>query len=152
MSVEEKLKEMGIELPTPPAPVAAYVPVVQTGNLCFVSGQLPIAEGRVLTVGSAPSPCSIEAARDGARLCAINILAQLKAHLGSLDRIKKIVRINGFVQSQNGFFKQPDILNGASEFLAEVLGEKGKHTRIAIGVYELPLNATMQIDAIVEVE
>jgi len=152
MSVENKLKEMGIELPTPPAPVAAYVPVVQTGNLCFVSGQLPMKDGRVMATGAIPSPCTIENAKEGARLTAINILAQLKSHLGSLDRVKRIVRINGFVQSANGFFKQPDVLNGASEFLAEVFGDKGRHTRIAIGVYELPLNASMQIDAIVEVE
>jgi enamine deaminase RidA (YjgF/YER057c/UK114 family) len=152
MSVEDKLKEMGIELPTPPAPVAAYVPVVQTGNLCFVSGQLPMKDGRIMATGAIPSPCSVEDAKEGARLTAINILAQLKAHLGSLDRVKQIVRINGFVQSDNAFNKQPEVLNGASEFLAEVFGDAGRHTRIAIGVYELPLNASMQIDAIVEVE
>ena len=152
MSVEEKLKEMGIELPTPPAPVAAYVPVVQTGNLCFVSGQLPMKDGRLMACGAVPSPCEIEVAKEGAKLTAINILAQLKAYLGSLDRVKQIVRINGFVQSANAFGKQSDVLNGASEFLAEVFGDKGRHTRIAIGVYELPLNASMQIDAIVEVE
>jgi len=152
MSVEDKLKEMGIELPTPPAPVAAYVPVVQTGNLCFISGQLPMKDGRVLAKGAVPGPCTMETAVEGARLTAINIIAQLKAHLGSLDRVKRVVRINGYVQSANGFFKQPDVLNGASEFLAEVFGDAGRHTRIAIGVYELPLNAAMQIDAIVEVE
>jgi len=152
MTIEEKLAEMGIELPTPPKPVAAYVPVVQTGNLVYLSGQLPVKDGRVMAQGSVPSPCSVENAREGAKLTAINIIAQLKAHLGSLERVKKIVRINGFVQSDNGFFKQPEVLNGASEFLVEVFGEKGKHTRIAIGVYELPLNAAMQIDAIVEVE
>ena len=152
MTIEEKLAEMGIELPTPPKPVAAYVPAVQTGNLVFLSGQLPIKDGRVMSTGAVPIQCSIENAREGAKLTAINILAQLKAHLGSLDRVKRIVRINGFVQSENGWYKQPEVLNGASEFLAEVFGEKGKHTRIAIGVSELPLNATMQIDAIVEVE
>lgn len=152
MSVEDKLKEMGIELPTPPAPVAAYVPVVQTGNLCFISGQLPMKDGRIMATGAVPSPCTMETAVEGARLTAINIIAQLKAHLGSLDRVKRVVRINGYVQSANGFFKQPDVLNGASEFIAEVFGDAGRHTRIAIGVYELPLNAAMQIDAIVEVE
>lgn len=152
MSAEEKLQQMGIELPTPPSPVASYVAVVQTGNLCFVSGQLPIQNGRLMAKGSVPSPCTVEAAVEGARLCAVNILAQLKAHLGSLDRIKRVVRISGFVQSQNGFFGQPEVLNGASEFLAEVLGDKGKHSRIAIGVYELPLNGSVEIDAVVEVE
>ena len=152
MSVEEKLIEMGIELPTPPKPVASYVPIVQTGNLVYLSGQLPIKEGRVMAAGSVPNPCSIENAKEGAKLTAINIIAHLKAYLGSLDRVKQVVRLNGFVQSENGFHKQPEVLNGASEFIAEVFGDKGKHTRIAIGVFELPLNATMQIDAIVEVE
>ncbi len=152
MSIEQRLAEMGIELPTPPAPVAAYVPVVQTGNLCYVSGQLPIKDGRVMTVGSVPGACSVENAKQGARLTAINILAQLKAYLGSLDRVKRIVRINGFVQSEKGFQKQPEVMNGASEFLVEVFGDKGRHTRIAVGVIEIPLNATIQIDAIVEVE
>jgi len=152
MSVEDKLKELGIELPTPPKPVAAYVPVVQTGNLCFVSGQIPIKEGRILATGKCPSPCNPETASKGAMICAINILAQLRAHLGSLDRIKKIVRINGYVQSDNGFYKQPEVLNGASDFLVEVFGEIGRHTRTAYGVYELPLNATVELDAIVEVE
>lgn len=151
MSVEDKLKGMGIELPTPPAPVAAYVPVVQTGNLCFVSGQLPMKDGRLVAVGSVPSPCSIEQAAEGAKICAINILAQLKGYLGSLDRIKRIVRINGFVQSTNGFQNQPQVINGASEFLVEVLGDAGRHSRVAVGAIELPLNAAVEIDAIVEI-
>jgi enamine deaminase RidA (YjgF/YER057c/UK114 family) len=152
MTIEEKLAEMGIELPTPPKPVAAYVPCVQAGNLVFLSGQLPVKDGRVMAVGAVASHCSLEEAREGAKLTAINILAQLKAYLGSLDQIKRIVRLEGFVQSENGFYKQPEVMNGASEFLAEVFVEKGKHTRIAIGVNELPLNATMQIAAIIEVE
>ena len=152
MSVDEKLAEMGIEIPEAHPPQGSYVPVVQTGNLCYVSGQLPIDDGRLMAVGSVPSPCSIEKGVEGAKLCAINILAQLKAHLGSLDKIKKIVRLNGYVQSQNGFFQQPQVLNGASDFLAEVLGDKGVHTRIAVGVYELPMDAAVEIDVIVEVE
>lgn len=152
MSVEDKLREMEIDLPAPPEPRGSYVPVVRTGNLCFVSGQLPMKDGRLMAVGSVPNVCSLEKAREGARICAINILAQLKSHLGSLDRIKRFVRLNGYIQSDNGFVKQADVLNGASEFIAEVLGESGKHTRIAVGVMELPLNATMEIDAIVEVD
>jgi enamine deaminase RidA (YjgF/YER057c/UK114 family) len=151
MSVEDKLKEMGIELPTPPIPVAAYVPVVQTGNLCFVSGQLPMQDGRMMAVGHVPSSCEEEKAILGAKLCAINILAQLKGHLGSLDRIKRVVRINGFVQSDHGFTHQPQVINGASEFLVQVLGDAGKHSRAAVGVAELPLDASVEIDAIVEV-
>lgn len=152
MSVEDKLKEMGIELPIPPTPQGAYVPVAQAGNLCFVSGQLPIIDGRLIATGRVPGVCDLETAVEGAKICAINILANLKAHLGSLDRIKRIVRLNGFIQSEKGFYHQPQVLNGASEFLAAVLGEKGIHSRIAIGIYELPLNSAMQIDAIVEVE
>lgn len=152
MSVEDKLREMKIDLPTPPEPKGSYVPVVRTGNLCFVSGQLPMKDGRLMAVGSVPNVCALEKAREGARICAINILAQLKSHLGSLDRIKRFVRLNGYIQSDNGFGKQADVLNGASDFIAEVLGESGKHTRIAVGVIELPLNATIEIDAVVEVE
>ena len=152
MSIEEKIAGLGFELPESPRPKGSYIPVVQAGNLCFVSGQLPIKEGRLVAVGSVPNICDIDTAREGAKICALNILAQLKAHLGSLDRIKQIVRLNGYVQSDNGFQKQPDVLNGASDFLAEVFGEKGRHTRIAVGVLELPLNASMELDAIVEID
>jgi len=152
MSVDEKLNEMGIKIPIPPAPVGSYVPVVQTGNLCYVSGQIPVKDGRVLVTGSVPVSCPVEKAKEGAKICAVNILGQLNAHLGSLDRIKKIVRINGFVQSENGFHGQAEILNAASDLLAEIFGEKGIHTRTAYGVIELPVNATVEIDAIVEVE
>ncbi len=152
MTVEDKLREMEIVLPTPPGSAGSYVPVVQTGNLCFVSGQLPMKDGRLMAVGSVPNVCALKKAREGARICAINILAQLKSHLGSLDRIKRFVRLNGYVQSDNGFVKQPDVLNGASDFIVEVLGENGKHTRVAIGAAELPLNASVEIDAIVEVD
>jgi enamine deaminase RidA (YjgF/YER057c/UK114 family) len=151
MSIDQKLQEMGIQLPTPPAPVAAYVPVVQTGNLCFVSGQLPMLDGRLTATGNVPSDTSLEVATEGAKICAINILAQLKTHLGSLDRVKRIVRLNGFVQSDNGFYNQPKVLNGASEFMVEVFGEAGKHSRAAVGTKELPMNASIVIDAIVEV-
>ena len=152
MTVEEKIKELGYQLPESPKPVGSYIAVMQTGNLCFVSGQLPIKEGRLVAVGSIPNTCDIDTAREGAKICALNILAHLKTHLGSLDRIKQFVRLNGYVQSDNGFVKQPDVLNSASDFLVEVLGEKGRHTRIAVGLIELPLNASIELDAIVEVE
>ena len=152
MTIEEKLAEMGIELPSPATPLGSYVPVVRTGNLVYVSGQIPVKERRVMAVGSVPSPCTIEKAAEGAKICAINILAHLKAHLGSLDKISKFVRVTGFVQSQSGFYKQPDVINGASDFLVEVFGEKGKHTRVVVGSYELPLDASVEIDVIVEVE
>jgi enamine deaminase RidA (YjgF/YER057c/UK114 family) len=152
MSIEEKLQELGIELPTPPTPQGSYTPVVRTGNLCFISGQLPMQDGQLKAIGSVPDKCEMDRAIEGARICAINILAQLKAQIGSLDKIKKIVRLNGYVQSESGFYNHAQVLNGASDFLAEVLGEKGIHTRVAIGVYELPLNASMEIDAIIEVE
>lgn len=152
MTIEEKLLSMGIELPVPPAPVASYVPVVQAGNLCFVSGQLPVKDGRVVAAGSVPTSLTVDEAKEAARVCAINILSQLKAYLGSLDRVKRIVRLNGYVQSDNGFYNQPQVMNGASDFMVEVFGELGKHSRIAVGVKELPMNAAVEIDAVVEVE
>ena len=109
-------------------------------------------EGHLIATGSVPSTVSVEAASQGAKLCAINILAQLKVFLGSLDRVKRIVRLNGFVQSDNGFYKQPEVINGASNFMVDVFGEAGKHSRIAVGVAELPMNASVMIDAVVEVE
>ncbi len=152
MSIEAKLTEMGITLPSPPKPVGAYIPVTQTGNLCYVSGQIPISEGVLVYAGSVPGDLTVEDAIMAARICAINILGQLNGYLGSLDRIKKVVRINGFIQSSPGFHDQASVLNGASDFLAEVLGDAGVHTRTAYGVLALPVNATVEIDAIVEID
>ena len=148
--IEEKLKELGIEIPTPPNPAGSYIPVVTTGNLAFVSGQIPMKEGKVVFEGKVPENQSVDSARDAAKICIINGLAQLKANLGSLDKITKFVRISGFVNSNSNFTEQPKVINAASDLLVEVFGDIAKHSRIAVGVASLPLNSTVEIDMIVE--
>ena len=147
----DKLKENNIILPVPPNPAGSYIPVVLTGNLAFVSGQIPIKDGSLKFTGKVPDEQSIETAQDAAKLCIINALAHLNAHLGTLDNITKIVRISGFVNSNPSFIEQPKIINAASDLLFEIFGEAGKHSRIAVGVSSLPLNSTVEIDMIVEV-
>ena len=148
--IEEKLKELGIEIPTPPNPAGSYIPVVTTGNLAFVSGQIPMKEGKVVFEGKVPENQSVDSARDAAKICIINGLAQLKASLGSLDKITKFVRISGFVNSNPNFAEQPKVINAASDLLVEIFGDMAKHSRIAVGVANLPLNSTVEIDMIVE--
>ena len=148
--IEEKLKELGIEIPTPPNPAGSYIPVVTTGNLAFVSGQIPMKEGKVIFEGKVPENQSVESARDAAKICIINGLAQLKANLGSLNKITKFVRISGFVNSNPNFAEQPKVINAASDLLVEIFGDMAKHSRIAVGVTNLPLNSTVEIDMIVE--
>ena len=148
--IEEKLKELGIEIPTPPNPAGSYIPVVTTGNLAFVSGQIPMKEGKVVFEGKVPENQSVDSARDAAKICIINGLAQLKANLGSLDKITKFVRISGFVNSNPNFAEQPKVINAASDLLVEIFGDMAKHSRIAVGVANLPLNSTVEIDMIVE--
>tara|TARA_B110000014_G_scaffold46183_1_gene30541 strand:+ start:218 stop:676 length:459 start_codon:yes stop_codon:yes gene_type:complete len=149
--IMDKLKENNIILPVPPNPAGSYIPVVLTGNLAFVSGQIPIKDGSLKFTGKVPDEQSIETAQDAAKLCIINALAHLNAHLGTLDNITKIVRISGFVNSNPSFIEHPKIINAASDLLFEIFGESGKHSRIAVGVSSLPLNSTVEIDMIVEV-
>ena len=148
--IEDKLKELGIEIPTPPSPAGSYIPVVTTGNLAFVSGQIPMREGKVVFEGKVPEKQSVDSAREAAKICIINGLAQLKANLGSLDKITKFVRISGFVNSEPDFTEQPKVINAASDLLVEVFGDMAKHSRIAVGVASLPLNSTVEIDMVVE--
>ena len=148
--IEDKLRELSIDLPTPPNPAGSYIPVVTTGNLAFVSGQIPIKEGKVVFEGKVPNEQSLDAARDAAKICIINGLAQLKANLGSLDKITKFVRISGFVNSNPEFTEQPKVINAASDLLVEIFGDMAKHSRIAVGVASLPLNSTVEIDMVVE--
>ena len=148
--IEDKLRELSIDLPTPPSPAGSYIPVVTTGNLAFVSGQIPMKEGKVVFEGKVPNVQSLDAARDAAKICIINGLAQLKANLGSLDKITKFVRISGFVNSNPEFTEQPKVINAASDLLVEIFGDMAKHSRIAVGVASLPLNSTVEIDMIVE--
>lgn len=149
--IEEKLESLGIKLPTPPTPAGSYVPVIRTGNLLFISGQIPMEDGKVIFTGKV-SDENLEIAQKSARMCAINIIAQIKRELGDLDKVSKIVRLSGFVNSVPDFTQQPKIINHASDLLFKIFGEKGKHSRIAVGVASLPLNSMTEIDAIVEFE
>ncbi|MDE1838875.1 MAG: RidA family protein [Thaumarchaeota archaeon] len=148
--IEENLASLGILLPTPPKPAGSYIPVVRTGNLIFVSGQIPIKDGQVQFKGQVPTSISIEDAQKAAKLCITNVLAQIKAEIGTLDKITKIVRVSGFVNSSPEFYEHPKIINSASDLLFEIFGEKGKHTRIAVGVASLPLNSAVEIDLVAE--
>lgn len=149
--IEERLVELGITLPVPPKPAGSYIPVVKTGNLLFVSGQIPMKEGKVVFQGKVPTDISMEDAQKASKLCIINALAQLKAEIGTLDKISKIVKVSGFVNSSQDFVEQPKIINAASDLLFDIFGDKGKHSRIAVSVASLPLNSTVEIDLIAEV-
>ena len=146
--IDRRLAELGIVLPAAAAPVAAYVPVVVAGNLAHVSGQLPFVEGQLFT-GRLGEDVSLEQGAAAARACGLMILAQLKAALGSLDRVERVVKLGAFVNSATTFTDQPKVANGASELMAEVFGEAGKHARSAVGVPVLPLGAAVEVDAIV---
>jgi enamine deaminase RidA (YjgF/YER057c/UK114 family) len=148
MSIDHRIAELGIELPAAAAPVAAYVPVVVAGGLAHVSGQLPFIDGRLVT-GRLGQDVSLEQGAAAARACGLMILAQLKAALGSLDRVERIVKLGAFVSSTADFTDQPKVANGASELMAEVFGDSGKHARSAVGVPVLPLGAAVEVDAVV---
>jgi len=151
MSVESKLKEMGIHLPEAPAPVGAYVPAVRAAGLVFTAGQLPFRDGKLIAAGEVPTDVSLEAAQAAARQACLNALAAVRAELGSLDAVVCVVRLNVFVNSAGGFTDQAKVANGASELLAEIFGPAGRHTRCAIGAAELPLNAPVELDLAVAV-
>jgi enamine deaminase RidA (YjgF/YER057c/UK114 family) len=148
--IDAKLAELGLALPEPAAPVAAYVPVVVAGGLAHVSGQLPFIDD-VLVTGRLGADVSTGEGYDAARACGLMILAQLRAALGSLDRVERIVKLGAFVCSTADFTDQPKVANGASELMAAVFGEAGRHARSAVGVPALPLGAAVEIDAIVAV-
>lgn len=149
-TIVEKLSSMGLSLPAVPVPVAAYVNCVRSGNLLFLSGGLPI-DGERKVIGKVPDDVSIEEARDGARMIMLNRLAVIRDAIGSLDKVKQIVSLTGFVNSAPDFFGHPQVVNGASELLVELFGEKGKHSRTALGAAALPLNVAVEINLIVEV-
>lgn len=151
MSVADRLKDLGIALPEPAKAVANYVPFVQSGNLLHISGQLSndAAGGVKGTVGADVSP---ERAQEAARMCGVNLLAQMSAALdGDLERVVRVVKLGGFVQAADGFEAIPAVINGCSDLMVEVFGDKGRHARSAVGVYRLPLGFAVEIDAIVEV-
>lgn len=148
--IEQKLADLGFPLPAVAKPVAAYVPSVVTGNLCFTSGQLPFVDGALPKAGKVGRDVTAEEAKDLARLCALNALAALKLSIGDLDRVTRIVKVVGFVSVVPEFTAIPGVINGASEFLGEVFGEVGSHARSAVGVPALPLDSAVELEIIAE--
>ena len=152
MSVKEKLAALGLTLPTAAAPVAAYVPAVKTGNLVFTAGQLPVVDGKLVLTGKVGSDVTPEDAKKMAEICALNALAAISL-VADIDQIEKIVRVGGFVNGAPGFFAIPAVINGASELLIKLFGEvNGKHARTAVGVAELPLNAPVEVEMVVQLK
>jgi enamine deaminase RidA (YjgF/YER057c/UK114 family) len=151
MSPEEKLKQLGIELPEAPSPLGSYTPIVRTGNLVFLSGILPLIKGELLRQGRVGEDISLDEAREDARTSAINALSVLRSNIGSLNKVKRCVKITGYVASAPDFTEQPKVLNAASDLMFEIFGEAGRHARAAIGVNVLPLNSPVEIEFIFEV-
>lgn len=152
MSIETHLEQLGLALPDPPRPIAAYVPAVRTGSLIFVSGQLPMTGKTLLATGPVPSKTPLDQAQEAAAQCVLNALAIVKAELGGdLNRIERVVRLGVFVQSDSSFHDQALVANGASELVGKLFQEKGQHARAAVGVNSLPLNASVEVEFVFEV-
>jgi enamine deaminase RidA (YjgF/YER057c/UK114 family) len=150
--VEAKLAELGVVLPTPAAPVANYIPFVRTGTLLVVSGQICLgADGKLVAKGKLGDTVSVEDGQKAARACAINLLAQVKAAVGDLDKVVRVVRLGGFVNSAPTFVDGPKVLNGASDLMVEVFGDKGRHARSTVGVAALPADAAVEVEGMFEV-
>jgi enamine deaminase RidA (YjgF/YER057c/UK114 family) len=149
--VDKRLSELGITLPTPPVPVANYVPTVLTGSLLVCSGQVSAAPGGKMIKGKLGADVTLEQGQEAARICAINLLAQAKAALGDLDRIRRCVRLGGFINATPTFAQLPIVMNGASDLMVEVLGDAGRHARTTVGVAELPSDASVEVEALFEV-
>ena len=152
MSAEERLASLGIELPDAPVPAASYVPCVRTGNLLFLSGQGTMYQGERRYLGKLGKEVSEEEGYQAARICGLNLLAQLKNYLGTLDQVKRIVHLKGFVASDPEFTKQPAVVNGASDLMEQVFGEAGRHSRSALGMAVLPGNISVEIELIAEIK
>ena len=151
MSYEEQLKEIGIELPQAPKPVATYIPAVRAGNLLFLSGVLPMQNGQLAFTGKLGRDLTVEQGMQAAKMALLNALAIAKQELGTLDRITRVVKVVGHVASAEGFTDQPQVLNGASDLLVEIFGDAGRHARVAIGAAELPRRAAVEIEVILAV-
>jgi enamine deaminase RidA (YjgF/YER057c/UK114 family) len=150
--VEKKLAELGIVLPAPVPPVANYVPFVRTGSLLFVSGQICVgADGKLVAKGKLGETVAIEDGQQAARVCAINLLAQVKAAVGDLDRVVRVVRLGGFINSEPTFLDGPKVMNGASDLMVEVFGEQGRHARTTVGVAALPVDAAVEVEGLFEI-
>jgi len=143
--IEQRLNELGYPLPSAPPAVGSYIPAVQTGSLVVTSGQLPFVGKELMFTGKVGAELHEEDGANAARVCTVNALAQIKNLIGDLERVTRIVRVEGYVNSAPGFHNQPRVLNGASDLLADLFGERGRHTRVALGVNELPLNATVEL-------
>lgn len=152
MGIEAKLKTMGLELPAAPKPVAAYVPAVKVDNFVYTSGQIPFVNGELKFKGKVGKDLTEAEAYEAAKVCVLNCLSVIKAEIGELDRIERIVKVVGFVNSAAGFSMQPKVINGTSELLGELFGEKGQHARSAVGVNELPLDAACEVELIVKIK
>ena len=151
--VAKRLKTLGLELPVPSAAVANYVPWVITGSLVFVSGQLPMEAGKLAVSGRLGDSVSVDDGYRAARLCALNLLAQINAAVGGdLGRVRRVVRLTGFVASTPDFVDQPKVMNGASDLIVAVLGESGRHARVAVGAPALPMNAAVEVDGVFEID
>jgi enamine deaminase RidA (YjgF/YER057c/UK114 family) len=151
-TVEKKLAELGIVLPTPATPVANYIPFVRVGALLFVSGQICLdASGKLVAKGKLGDEVSVEDGQKAARACAINVLAQVKAALGDLDKVKQVARLGGFINSAPSFLEGPKVMNGASDLMVAVLGDKGRHARTTVGVAVLPADAAVEVEGIFEI-
>ena len=151
MTPEQRLADLGIALPDTPAPAGLYAPAVQTGDLLYVSGQIPSRDGRILGTGHCGENVTVEEAAALARACTLNALAIVRAQLGSLDRIERVVRVGGFVASAPGFTQQPEVVNGASQLLVDLFGEAGRHARAAVGVAELPRGVPVEVEFLFKV-
>jgi enamine deaminase RidA (YjgF/YER057c/UK114 family) len=150
--VEQKLAALGIVLPTPAAPIANYVPFVRTGSLLVVSGQICLGpDGKLVAKGHLGGSVSVEQGQSAARACAINLLAQVKAALGDLDKVVRVVRLGGFINSEPTFLDGPKVMNGASDLMVEVFGDKGRHARTTVGVSALPVDAAVEVEGLFEV-
>jgi enamine deaminase RidA (YjgF/YER057c/UK114 family) len=150
-SIEARLAELGLELPQPAAPAASYVPLIRVGNMLFVSGQLPSWNGEIRFKGKLGAGVSVEEGQEAARLCALNLLAQVKASCGSLDAVRRCVKLGGFVACTPDFTDQPKVINGASQLMLDVLGDAGRHARFAVGAPALPFDVSVEVDGIFEV-
>jgi enamine deaminase RidA (YjgF/YER057c/UK114 family) len=151
MSPEDKLKELGIKLPEAPKPLGSYVPSVQIGNVFYLSGMLPLINGKLIRTGRVGESVSLDEAREDAKTATINALSVLKSSIGNLDKVKRCIKISGYIASAPDFTEQPKVLNAASDLIFEVFGEAGRHTRAAVGVNVLPLNSPVEIEFIFEV-
>ena len=152
MKIEKKLEEMGYSLPPTPTPAGAYIPLRRTGNLVYISGQGSMVEGELKYAGKVGSDVTEEEGYEASRISVINLLSILKSAIGDLDKVVQVINLHGFVNSAPGFVRQPMVINGASEFLVDLFGEKGRHSRCALSCNELPFDTPVEIEMIVEVE